>query len=378
EGTPGTSIRSIAAQWRYSVRTDFKLMHYRPTPDIDGGRVQAVKCHEPTVSDVVPEEPPLVSIIVPCHDEAESLDEFHRELAAAIDGNALRFELIFVDDGSGDRTLEKLLELAARDPRVRVIELSRNFGKEAAMTAGLEFARGDAVIPIDADLQDPPSLIPTLIEAWQRGAEMVVAVRADRSTDSWLKRVTANLFYSLHNRLSSVRLPPNAGDFRLMSRPVVDAICRMPERHRFMKGLFAWVGFRTVSVAYQRQERRGGRTKFSGWRLWNFALEGITSFSTAPLRLWTYVGFLGALATAAYGVYLIVRTLVLGVAVPGYASLMTAVLFFGSLQLLALGTIGEYLGRVYIEVKDRPRYVVRKFHGAQTPTATSGKPAVDL
>lgn len=220
------------------------------------------------MSDTSPPEGPLVSIIVPCHNEADVLDEFYWELTEAIKAVAARFELIFVDDGSLDRTLDKLLELASADARVRVIELSRNFGKEAAMTAGLEFAQGDAVIPIDADLQDPPSLIPALIQEWQKGAEVVVTVRSDRSTDSWLKRVTASLFYALHNRMSSVHIPPNAGDFRLMSRPVVDAICRMPERHRFMKGMFAWVGFRSVTVTYRRQERRGGRSKFSGWRLW--------------------------------------------------------------------------------------------------------------
>lgn len=326
------------------------------------------------MSDRVPVEPALVSIVVPCHDEADGIDEFFHELTAAIESSPCRFELIFVDDGSRDRTLAKLLERAVSDARVKVIELSRNFGKEAALTAGIELALGDAVIPIDADLQDPPSLIPTLIEEWQRGADVVVAVRTDRSTDSWLKRVSASMFYSAHNRLSSVQVPANAGDFRLLSRPVVDAICRMPERQRFMKGLFAWVGFRSVSVPYRRQERRRGSTKFSGWRLWNFALEGITSFSSAPLRVWTYVGFTGAAATAAYGIYLVTRTLLLGVAVPGYASLMTAILFFGSLQLLALGAIGEYLGRVYIEVKNRPRFIVRKLHGGSScsPAIASG------
>lgn len=312
---------------------------------------------------------PLVSIVVPCHDEADSVDVFYRELCSAIAAVECRFELVFVDDGSEDGTIDKLLAIARTDRRVSVIELSRNFGKEAALSAGLEIAAGDAVIPIDADLQDPPSLIPQLIGEWRQGADVVLAARADRSSDSLPKRLSASVFYAVHNRMSAVQIPPNVGDFRLMSRPVVDALRQLPETHRFMKGLYAWVGFRSKTVPYLRRARQGGASKFSGWRLWNFALEGITSFSSVPLRIWSYLGVVGAIITAAYGGWLVLRTLIHGIDVPGYASLMTAVLFIGSLQLLALGAIGEYLGRVYDETKKRPRFIIRKIH-APAPDAS--------
>lgn len=306
----------------------------------------------------------LISIVVPCHNEAGSVVRLHAAVTEVMEASGQEHELLFVDDGSSDGTLDRLLDLARDDHRVRIIELSRNFGKEAALTAGLEQCRGDAVIPMDADLQDPPSLIPVLIAEWQKGAEVVLAIRSDRNADSWLKRTSALAFYSLFNRFTPTRIPRNAGDFRLMSRVVVDAVAQLPERNRFMKGLFAWVGFRTVQVTYRREARQGGESKFSGWKLWNFALEGITSFSTAPLRIWTYVGLSGALAAAAYGVFLIISTVVHGRDVPGYASLMVAILFLGSLQLTALGMIGEYIGRNYIESKGRPRYIIRKIHGA--------------
>jgi polyisoprenyl-phosphate glycosyltransferase len=306
----------------------------------------------------------LVSIVVPFHDEADSVAAFYRELVAALDAlPAHRFEVICVDDGSRDETLARLLELVERDARFRVLELSRNFGKEAALTAGIDAARGQALIPMDADLQDPPELIARLIEEWQRGAEVVLARRTDRSADSFLKRKTAQLFYRIHNRLSSVQLPENVGDFRLVDRVAVEALKALPERQRFMKGLFAWIGFKTAAVDYARGVRAAGSSKFSGWRLWNFALEGITSFSTAPLRIWTYIGAFGALLTFAYALFIILRTLVLGIDVPGYASLLVAVLFIGSLQLLSVGLLGEYIGRVYLETKQRPVYVVRRRFG---------------
>ena len=306
----------------------------------------------------------LVSIVVPCRDEASGIATFHRELARALEALAShRFELIFVDDGSRDDTLARLLELAGRDTRVHVIELSRNFGKEAALTAGIDAARGAAVIPMDADLQDPPAVIARLIDEWQRGADVVLARRTDRSADSLLKRASARLFYRVHNRLSSVRIPDNVGDFRLLDRAAVDALKSLPERQRFMKGLFAWIGFRTATVDYARAPRVGGESRFSGWTLWNFALEGFTSFSTVPLRVWTYIGGVGALLTALYALFIIARTLVLGIDVPGYASLLVAVLFLGSLQLLSVGLLGEYIGRVYLESKQRPVYVVRREYG---------------
>jgi len=305
-----------------------------------------------------------VSIVVPFHNEAGGVDAFQRELGAALaalPGHV--FEIICVDDGSTDGTLDELVALHQRDARVRVIELSRNFGKEAALTAGIDAARGDAVVAMDADLQDPPALIQRLVSEWERGADVVLARRTDRSSDSFLKRSTARLFYRLHNSVSSVKIPDNVGDFRLLDRKAVDALKTLPERQRFMKGLFAWIGFRTATVDYARGARAAGKSKFSGWRLWNFALEGFTSFSTVPLRVWTYVGALGALATFLYALFIIVRVLMLGIDVPGYASLLVAILFLGSLQLLSVGLLGEYIGRMYLETKQRPVYVVRREFG---------------
>jgi glycosyltransferase involved in cell wall biosynthesis len=310
----------------------------------------------------------LISVVAPFHNEAGGVGAFHRAIAAVAAGlPAYAFELVCVDDGSTDSTLAELLELVERDPRVRVLELSRNFGKEAALTAGIDAARGDAVVVIDADLQDPPELIGRMVEEWARGAEVVVAHRTDRSSDSFLKRSSARLFYRLHNRLSSVRIPDDVGDFRLIDRAAVDALKALPERQRFMKGLFAWIGFRTASVDYTRRPRAAGETKFSGWRLWNFALEGFTSFSTVPLRVWTYVGALGAGLTFLYAMFIALRTLIYGVDVPGYASLLVAILFLGSLQLLSIGLLGEYIGRVYLETKQRPVYVVRRVFGGDGP-----------
>jgi polyisoprenyl-phosphate glycosyltransferase len=306
----------------------------------------------------------LISVVVPFHNEAPGIEAFYGELCRVLDRPAdHRFEVICVDDGSRDETLANLLRLVERDPRFRVLELSRNFGKEAALTAGIDASRGDAVIPMDADLQDPPELIARLIDAWRGGADVVLARRTDRSTDSFLKRKTAELFYRVHNRLSSVKIPENVGDFRLLDRIAVDAVKALPERQRFMKGLFAWIGFRTVTVDYARAPRTAGSGNFSGWRLWNFALEGITSFSTAPLRIWTYVGGLGALMTSMYAVFIVLRTAIQGIDVPGYASLLVAVLFLGSLQLLSVGLLGEYIGRIYLETKQRPVYVVRREFG---------------
>lgn len=237
------------------------------------------------------------------------------------------------------------------------------------MTAGLDMARGDAVIPLDADLQDPPSLIAEMLAAWQAGAEVVLARRADRAADSMMKRKSASWFYRLHNRLSHTQIPENVGDFRLMDRVVVAALRQLPERQRFMKGLFAWVGFKTVTIDYVRAERAAGDSKFTGFALWNFAMEGFTSFSTAPLKIWTYVGALGALGTFAYGAFIVVRTLIFGTDVAGYASLLVAVLFFGSMQLMSIGLLGEYIGRIYVETKQRPTYLIRKIHGGSGDAA---------
>jgi glycosyltransferase involved in cell wall biosynthesis len=279
---------------------------------------------------------------------------------------SVAFEIICINDGSTDGTLDKLVQAAERDARVRVIDLSRNFGKEAALTAGLDEALGDAVIPMDADLQDPPSLIPVMIEHWMKGAEVVAARRTDRACDTFLKRTTAALYYRIHNALSELKLPENVGDFRLIDRSVVNALRRLPERRRFMKGLFAWVGFRTVVVEYQREPRAAGKSKFSGWRLWNFAIEGITGFSTVPLRCWTYIGLAIAVLAFCYGGIIVGRTLLFGNPVPGYASLVSIVLFLGGIELVGIGIVGEYIGRIYYETKERPLYLVRRRYQAKS------------
>ena len=308
----------------------------------------------------------LVSIVAPFYNESAGVDRFYEAICEVVAASPnLDFEVVCVDDGSRDDTLGKLLELVERDASFHVIELSRNFGKECALTAGIDGARGDAVIPFDADLQDPPELIPTLIDEWLKGAEVVLARRADRSSDSFLKGKTAQLFYRVHNKLAYIKIPENVGDFRLMDRVVVEALKQLPERQRFMKGLFAWVGFRTVTVDYARKPRAAGQSSFSGWSLWNFALEGITGFSTAPLKMWTYIGGLGALISALYAVFIILRAMISGVDLPGYPSLLVSVLFFGSLQLIGIGVLGEYIGRIYMETKQRPSYIVRKVHEAR-------------
>lgn len=293
------------------------------------------------------------------HDEAAALAAFAQRLVPALDASGERWEIVCVNDGSRDATLDALLQWRAREPRVRVVDLTRNFGKEAALTCGIDHARGRAVIPIDADLQDPPELIAEMVRLWRSGFDVVLPQRTDRSSDGVLKRATARWFYRLHNALADAPLPENVGDFRLMDRRVVDALGRLPERRRFMKGLFAWVGFRQALIPYAREPRRHGRSKFSGWRLWNFALDGITAFSTAPLRVWTYLGLAVALAAFVYGLFIVALVLVSGRDVPGYASLVTIVLFLGGVQLVGLGVLGEYVGRVHQEVKQRPVYLVR-------------------
>ncbi len=307
-----------------------------------------------------------ISIVAPFFNEAVTVQSFYVAMQALFDTLPVyEFEMVCVDDGSTDETLMQLTSMAKNDPRIQVIEFSRNFGKEAALTAGIDFSTGDAVIPIDVDLQDPPELISQMIVLWEQGAEVVLAKRVDRSSDTHLKRITASLFYRFHNLLSSeVQIPENVGDFRLMDRVVIDALKRLPERRRFMKGLFAWVGFKTVSIDYVRAPRELGESKFSGWKLWNFALEGITSFSLIPLKVWTYLGIVGALFAFFYAVFVIVKTLIFGIDLPGYASLLVVSLFFGSIQLISLGIIGEYIGRIYFESKGRPLYIVRKHIGA--------------
>lgn len=302
---------------------------------------------------------PEVSLIVPCHNEAENLSALYGRVLAVMEQTGKPWEMVCINDGSKDDTLEQLLALNQKDPRIVVIDLSRNFGKEAALTAGLDHARGDCAIPLDADLQDPPELIPELLAKWHEGFDVVNAVRLSRDGESWLKRASAHAFYRIINRMSDVDIPEDTGDFRLLSRPVLEAIRMLPERRRFMKGLFAWVGFRTASVHYHREPRYAGKTKWNYWRLWNFAVEGITSFSQVPLQLAAHLGLIVSALAFLYAVYLVIGTIVYGNPVKGYPSMMVTLLFLGGVQLIALGVIGEYLGRIYEETKGRPVYLVR-------------------
>ncbi|WP_265587325.1 glycosyltransferase family 2 protein [Sphingomicrobium arenosum] len=311
--------------------------------------------------------PPQLTLLVPVKDEEEAIPAFLATivplLEALDDPAAKSFEILFVDDGSSDATLPLIRAAAAKDPRVRGLSLSRNFGKEAALTAGIDHARGASVIPYDVDMQDPPSAIAPMLAKWREGHEVVVGVRDNRESDGLLKRWSAGAYYRTHNALSKDKIPEHAGDFRLLDRKVVEVIRGLPERNRFMKGLFGWAGFRTATVSYRREEREAGTTKFGFWKLWTLALDGITSASTVPLRIWSYVGGLVALGTLAYAAFIVIQTIVTGVDVPGYASIMVAVLFLGSVQLISLGILGEYVGRILTETKQRPLYVVAETIG---------------
>jgi len=319
-----------------------------------------------TFAPMEPHSTPILSLIVPVKDEEESVAAFVGRVAPILDGlfadvpPQLAWEILFVDDGSTDNTLAAIAQAHQREPRVRALSLSRNFGKEAALTAGLDHAAGQAVIPIDVDLQDPPELIGAMLAKWRDGYEVVYGVRTNRGTDSLPKRLTADLYYRAHNYLSSDKIPEHAGDFRLLDRSVVEIIRAMPERNRFMKGLFAWSGFRQAAVEYERAPRAAGRTKFRYWKLWTLALDGLTSASTMPLRIWSYIGLVIAFFSLLYAIFVVVKTMFYGSDVAGYPSLMVAILFFGSLQLISLGVLGEYVGRILIEAKRRPLYVVRR------------------
>ncbi|ACB53306.1 glycosyl transferase, family 2 [Crocosphaera subtropica ATCC 51142] len=304
-----------------------------------------------------------ISIIVPCYNEEEGLDRLFERLFTVLNHLNLSYEIVCIDDGSRDRTLEGLIDYHRRYSAIKVISLSRNFGKDIALTAGLENAQGQAIIPIDADLQDPPELIEQLIEKWRQGYDVVYGKRRSRQGESWVKRTTANAFYRIISRISSVPIPRDTGDFRLLDRRVVDAIKTMPERTRFMKGLFAWVGFKQTYILYDRPNRLQGTTKWNYWKLWNFALDGITSFSLVPLKVWSYLGLFLSVLAFTYGSFLIIRTIILGIDVPGYASLMVTMLFIGGVQLITLGILGEYLGRIYEETKQRPLYLIRERYG---------------
>lgn len=300
---------------------------------------------------------PVISLVVPCYNESKAIEHFLPAVDSVLASH--RLEFVLVNDGSSDDTIQKLIALSARDPRVVVLNLSRNFGKEIAMTAGLEQASGDVIVPMDADLQDPPEVIIDFLKRWREGYDVVFGVRYDRSSDDRSKRVTAGMFYGLFNRLAERSIPKNVGDFRMMDRVVVEALKQMPERTRFMKGMFSWVGYPSIGVEFSRPERVAGETKFNYWRLWNFALEGLVSFSTIPLRIWTYVGGLVAVLSIIYAIIIVMRTMIFGRDVPGYASIMVAVLFLGGIQLISLGVIGEYLSRLFIEAKSRPLYLLQ-------------------
>ncbi len=307
-----------------------------------------------------------ISIVVPMHNEATNLDALFTRLGEVLAATTDRHEIVCVNDGSTDGTLEALLAARAVDPRIVVVDLSRNFGKEVAVTAGLDHARGQAVIPIDADLQDPPELIADMVARWREGYEVVYARRRSRRGETWFKLATAGLFYRFINRFSEVPIPDNCGDYRLLDRKVVDVVRAMPERVRFNKGLFAWAGFRQTTIEFDRDPRLAGQTSWNYVKLWRLAIDGITSFSAFPLKVWTYVGVVVAFLSFVYGTVLILRTIVLGVDVPGYASLIVIVLFLGGSNLIGIGVLGEYIGRIFDEVKRRPLYVLRDVHGPDT------------
>ncbi|MEJ8475753.1 glycosyltransferase family 2 protein [Roseibium algae] len=302
---------------------------------------------------------PLISIVVPAYNEAEVLDHFLKDTSAAVGPLGLPYEYIFIDDGSSDETANIIAAHLKNGLQGRLIGLARNFGKEAALTAGLAHAKGDVLVVIDADLQDPPQLIPQMIDGWRAGYDVVYGLRVDRSSDTVMKRNSAGLFYKLFNRLSDIDMPANAGDFRLIDRKVVEALLKLPERNRFMKGLFAWVGFSSMAIPYERPHRRAGYGKWNYWKLWNFAIDGLTSFTTMPLRIWFYGGALVAALSFAYAAFLIIRVMAFGIDVPGYASLMVGLLFFSGVQLLSIGMIGEYVARLFNEAKQRPIYLVQ-------------------
>ncbi len=309
--------------------------------------------------------PPRISIVVPMYNESENVAIFFETLVPILDHIDSDWEVVCVDDGSADDTVARVKARHSQDSRIKLVSLSRNFGKEAALTAGLFHARGQAVIPMDADLQDPPELIVEMVEKWREGFQVVLATRRLRNGDGMLKRITAAWFYRLIGKLSNIDIPKNTGDFRLMDRVVVDALLHLPERTRFMKGLLAWVGFRTTQVFYDRPERAAGNTKFNFRSLWKLALDGVFAFSTVPLKIWTYVGAVISLFSFSYAIYLIIRTITSGSDVPGYASIMVAVLFIGGIQLISLGIIGEYVGRIYRETKQRPLYLVQETVGME-------------
>ncbi|HEU4732625.1 MAG TPA: glycosyltransferase family 2 protein [Kofleriaceae bacterium] len=310
---------------------------------------------------------PVVSIVAPAYNEAANLAAFVKAMTGVLDRLGEPWEIVFVDDGSRDDTLGIVLAARALDPRLKLVSLARNFGKDIALSAGLAHARGRAVIPIDCDLQHPPELIPEMVEKWRAGADMVIGVRTRRTEEGFVRRTTARMYYGLMRRMTNIAIPPNAGDFRLLDRKIVDVINQMPERCRFMKGIFAWPGFKSCEVPFQANVRAGGRTRWSVWKLWRFALDGLFSFSTVPLKMWTYLGGLSALGAFIYLTITLVQKLVFGIAAPGYASLLIVMLGLNGLLLVSNGIQGEYIARIFEEVKGRPLFVVRGTWGFDEP-----------
>ncbi|GAA6621732.1 glycosyltransferase family 2 protein [Scytonema sp. NUACC26] len=316
-----------------------------------------------------------LSIVIPFYNEESNINYLFERLTSVLNRLNMKYEIICVNDGSKDNTLKYLVQHNSLNPTIKVVNLSRNFGKEAALSAGIDHTSGAAVVPIDADLQDPPELIEELISKWREGYDVVYATRRSRQGENWLKRFTAAAFYRVISKISRIQIPRNTGDFRLLDRRVVEVIKQMPERTRFMKGLFAWVGFKQIAILYDRPPRYKGTTKWNYWRLWNFAIDGIASFSLIPLKVWSYIGVLLSTAAFLYATFLIIRTLIFGIDVPGYASLMVVILFLGGMQLITLGIIGEYIGRVFEEVKRRPLYLVRDLYGFHTSSEINKKAA---
>ncbi len=305
----------------------------------------------------------LITIMVPCYNEEEALPYFYDRIKPIIDSMHYEVELLFINDGSNDGTLAYIQQLQLRDPRVHYVDLSRNFGKEIAMAAGYDYARGDAVINIDCDLQDPPELIPQMIRYWEEGYDDVYAQRTSRKGESWLKRTTAHLFYRLLAKVSSVPILVDTGDFRLLSRKAVNALNAMRETQRYTKGLYSIVGYRKKSIPFEREPRVAGKTKWNYLKLIGLAMEGITTFTIMPLRISTFIGIVTSLLAFVYMLYIIVSTMITGIDFPGYASMVSFILFLGGLQLLALGILGEYVGRIFMETKRRPLYFVREYTG---------------
>lgn len=321
-------------------------------------------------------DPFRLSLVIPMYNEADVIPQLLARVIPVVEAVTIDYELVCVNDGSTDGSLPLLIAAREANPRIKILDLTRNFGKEVALSAGLDHASGDAVIPIDADLQDPPELIPDMVAKWREGHEVVVAVRRDRSRDSYAKRFTAKAFHRILGRLSEVPIPADAGDFRLLDRRVVEMLRRLPERTRFMKGLFAWLGFHPATIDYDRPARASGKSKWRPWQLWNFALDGVLSFTTLPLRIWTYFGIVMACAAMGYMMFIIARTLLLGIDVPGYASVVVFILFFSGLNMIGLGIMGEYLGRIFIEVKSRPLYLLRTSIGFEgLPETTGARPS---